>query len=926
MLEGPAATVDRRGIIAACASGAIAMAAYFATLAPGLTSDADSPMFQFIGKVLGTAHNPGYPLYVLLTHPLSWLPIGSLAWRVNAFSAVMGGVAVALTCLAARGLGCRPLVSAVAALGFAFGATFWSQAVIAEVYTLHAALCAGMLAAAFAWRTWRRPRHWYLAVACLAAGFGHHTTIAAFAPALAFYGLLVDRAFVLRLRTIATSAAILGLGFAPYLLVIVRSRDAHAYAESRASTLADLTQVILARQFHNRLFTESWIHALTTRGPVIAERVFAADLTIPGLCLAAIGAGWLLRRRVADAVLLGIGAAIITAFAINYAIVDTPVFLLPALLCLWLFAGAGAEFVFQVVDGPTATRRWAFGVALLALPLWVLDHHAAPVDRHRDRQDAAQLDRLFDVLPDRSAIVGGDFIADRMIHYELLGREAARGRDIRIAPRDTAALRALHDSGVHVVAFSGAVDRLRWDGFDFSASPVRLVDGSLDDLVADLPAGSIVALAVPIRHAGAFAATAPRICSALGIAGIGGVNAVAAGTPGGGRTPRVVATPNGARVTLPSGEGPWPGSGALDLTAADGRAVIASSGGRDVVRTSDGVAVAIWSADGNLVRALVLQARDGFQVPVPPGPFSAYPVTGFAREETLTPGTWVDVTPLARTGSLTIGVPRGGVLELRASDDSALAPMVADSLGRGPVDIDTYAVPATPARSNLLRANCSEQRAPSTVLRAPSSEHGAPSTDPCDPPGWTSRVTVGAPEMPVSVFLTLGGIPDRVIGRVTSSGTEPARVRAAGTTGLLRGPDARSLVVRMTRDDQSRLIGAGWSGVQSDDTGPYRWMTATEARLVLPAAGLTPRRLRLEGFLTGADGPSEVSIVVNHERLPAQKTQIGWHAYEWDVPAPVAAALADGPSELSIVVDRLGSPAPGGGPRGLAIASLRFAD
>jgi len=164
-----------------------------------------------------------------------------------------------------------------------------------------------------------------------------------------------------------------------------------------------------------------------------------------------------------------------------------------------------------------------------------------------------------------------------------------------------------------------------------------------------------------------------------------------------------------------------------------------------------------------------------------------------------------------------------------------------------------------------------------------------------------------------------------VSARMTSPGTEPARVRGAGTTGLLRGPDARSLVVRMTRDDQARLIGAGWSAVESDDTSPFRWMTATEARLVLPATGLTAGRLRLEGLLADGDGPGEGAVVVNHVRLPAQRTQVGWHAYEWEVPDALSAALAGAPAELTIVVDRLDKSS-GGAPRGLAIASLRLAD
>ncbi|HWJ54570.1 MAG TPA: DUF2723 domain-containing protein, partial [Vicinamibacterales bacterium] len=146
---------------------------------------------------------------------MAQLPIGELAWRINVFSAAMGAIAVGLVYLAARQLAARPIVAAGAALGFAAGATFWSQAVIAEVYTLHAALVAGLLAAAFAWSRSRRPGHFHAALGCLAAGLGHHTTILAFAPGLALLAVIVDRRFAFRLRTLATSAAIVALGVLP---------------------------------------------------------------------------------------------------------------------------------------------------------------------------------------------------------------------------------------------------------------------------------------------------------------------------------------------------------------------------------------------------------------------------------------------------------------------------------------------------------------------------------------------------------------------------------------------------------------------------------------------------------------------------------------------------------------------------------------
>jgi hypothetical protein len=57
-------------VACAVAAGAAALVVYGRTLAPGLIALLDTPMFQFVGRVLGVPHNPGYPLYVMLTYPL----------------------------------------------------------------------------------------------------------------------------------------------------------------------------------------------------------------------------------------------------------------------------------------------------------------------------------------------------------------------------------------------------------------------------------------------------------------------------------------------------------------------------------------------------------------------------------------------------------------------------------------------------------------------------------------------------------------------------------------------------------------------------------------------------------------------------------------------------------------------------------------
>jgi hypothetical protein len=55
--------------------------------------------------------------------------------------------------------------------------------VIAEVYTLHAAIVAGVLLSLLAWRQTRRQRWFFAAIAVFAAALGNHTTIVALATA-----------------------------------------------------------------------------------------------------------------------------------------------------------------------------------------------------------------------------------------------------------------------------------------------------------------------------------------------------------------------------------------------------------------------------------------------------------------------------------------------------------------------------------------------------------------------------------------------------------------------------------------------------------------------------------------------------------------------------------------------------------------------
>lgn len=118
---------------------------YLRTLAPGLLFG-DSGEFQVAAWTLGLAHPTGYPLYLLLgslwQHLLALFGF-SPAFALNCMSAFFGALTVSLLYLTLVDWlqstpGVRRLVALLGALLLAVNPTFWSQSLIAEVYTLHA--------------------------------------------------------------------------------------------------------------------------------------------------------------------------------------------------------------------------------------------------------------------------------------------------------------------------------------------------------------------------------------------------------------------------------------------------------------------------------------------------------------------------------------------------------------------------------------------------------------------------------------------------------------------------------------------------------------------------------------------------------------------------------------------------------------------
>jgi 4-amino-4-deoxy-L-arabinose transferase-like glycosyltransferase len=154
-------------------------ALYLSTLAPTVLhySDEtkDAAAIPTTAYVLGIMHPTGYPTYTLLTHLFTYLPVGDVGYRVNLSSAVFGGLAVAVAYAVGLVLS-RRVVAAAGALAFGVSGQFWSQAVIAEVYTLHVLFLALALLVLLLWRERRGDGYLLLAAFVIGLSMSHHLT------------------------------------------------------------------------------------------------------------------------------------------------------------------------------------------------------------------------------------------------------------------------------------------------------------------------------------------------------------------------------------------------------------------------------------------------------------------------------------------------------------------------------------------------------------------------------------------------------------------------------------------------------------------------------------------------------------------------------------------------------------------------------
>lgn len=85
------------------------LAVYLLTLAPGVTGG-DAGELIASAYTGGSPHPPGYPLFAILGRIVGQVPVGTVAWRFNVFTAVCGAGAAGLLAVGTALEFCPPTV------------------------------------------------------------------------------------------------------------------------------------------------------------------------------------------------------------------------------------------------------------------------------------------------------------------------------------------------------------------------------------------------------------------------------------------------------------------------------------------------------------------------------------------------------------------------------------------------------------------------------------------------------------------------------------------------------------------------------------------------------------------------------------------------------------------------------------------------
>ncbi len=463
------------------------LALYLLTLAPGVVGG-DAGEHQFAAPLLGIPHTTGYPLYILSGKLWTLLiPFGSPAWRMNLFSAVNGALAAGVTALIVYYLShhgshltphASPFFSAfIAGLTLAAGLTMWQWSVIAGVRSMNVLFFALITLEAILWHrrveeakrrrseevksggansSLNQPSPFptlqlsnppvpYLLALTVGLSLAHHRTTIFYLPSLiAWVGWHAPQ-LLRQPKRLGTLVLVTLAPLLLYLFIYIRGVNQPPYSHEIISDWQSFWFLVGSGDSQGLFF--SFDPAFLPARLAFIWQDLLAQLSWPGVVLAALGGLWLLWRQTRHFLFQAGLVILLLLFTLDFEVVnlnEAPAwYLMPAYMLFNVWLGLGVKWILgfgfwiydlrfgrvpnrgiEQNDSPFAIRHSlrftailfiiAFFAYTLIWPNWQILYAAssAPLDEWRQLLRGSQAQRLVESsLPfvEPNSIIWGDW-------------------------------------------------------------------------------------------------------------------------------------------------------------------------------------------------------------------------------------------------------------------------------------------------------------------------------------------------------------------------------------------------------------------------------------------------------------------------------------------------------------------------------------
>jgi len=370
------ATQQRIGVLLGLVVSGICLLFYLRTIAPSVLGG-DAGELQSVPYTLRLTHPTGYPLQTLVGKLWTTIvPIGSVAYRMNLFSALVGAAAVGLIYGAVRLSTGSELSAFLAALLLGVSEVFWEQAIIGDKYALNAFLLALVVLTLVRWSKAPSQRNLHVCAFCYGLSLTHHRSIAVFFPFLIGYWLWRTPHLLSQWRRLGKLALFLFLPLLLYLWLPIAASRGTPPGTWQPSSLQEWGTYMLDKGY----LSKAQPHGGTWEGIALFGEMLLAQFTPYGVLLGLLGLVYQVRTRNPLWVFLALGFVFQTVLAASYQIPRYWVFFLPSFVLFALWIGEGLAWLSSAtIVLVRRSKSLGYGIAgvtlasfiiLIALPLW----------------------------------------------------------------------------------------------------------------------------------------------------------------------------------------------------------------------------------------------------------------------------------------------------------------------------------------------------------------------------------------------------------------------------------------------------------------------------------------------------------------------------------------------------------------------------